>query len=183
MKIRRLFVVGFSIMFILWLVTSAHALRLSTYEWATWCYDFSTDPIAPPYVGMFSEITITPVGSAHVTRGLTGPDPRRLGYASMGVGTLTSRSQFYFDSDDELQYLSVYVKRGEVEVDSYVMAMISQVHMVNEDDGVRFYYTTTDYMDGRLIGVKTYVPEPTTMLLLGARLVGLAGFGRKKFKK
>jgi len=27
------------------------------------------------------------------------------------------------------------------------------------------------------------VPEPTTMLFLGAGLVGLAGFGRKKFKK
>jgi PEP-CTERM motif-containing protein len=27
------------------------------------------------------------------------------------------------------------------------------------------------------------IPEPTTMLLLGFGLVGLAGLGRKKFKK
>ena len=31
--------------------------------------------------------------------------------------------------------------------------------------------------------VGSAVPEPTTMLLFGAGLVGLAGFGRKKFKK
>jgi hypothetical protein len=31
--------------------------------------------------------------------------------------------------------------------------------------------------------VRSTVPEPTTMLLLGFGLVGLAGFGRKKFKK
>jgi len=32
-------------------------------------------------------------------------------------------------------------------------------------------------------GDSSPVPEPTTMLLFGAGLVGLAGFGRKKFKK
>ena len=32
-------------------------------------------------------------------------------------------------------------------------------------------------------GGQNPVPEPTTMLLFGAGLVGLAGFGRKKFKK
>ncbi len=37
--------------------------------------------------------------------------------------------------------------------------------------------------DFAVAGYTTPVPEPSTILLLGVGLVGLAGFGRKKFKK
>jgi CHRD domain/PEP-CTERM motif len=44
---------------------------------------------------------------------------------------------------------------------------------------------TSMYPGGEIRGNFTHppVPEPTTMLLFGAGLIGLAGFGRKQFKK
>jgi len=46
-----------------------------------------------------------------------------------------------------------------------------------------FIIISTVFADGNSVAELISVPEPASLFLLGVGMVGLAGFGRKKFKK
>ena len=54
-----------------------------------------------------------------------------------------------------------------------------QLHRISGTGGDFYYNKTELWAEGNPTGV----PEPATLLLLGAGLIGLAGYGRKKFLK
>ena len=60
---------------------------------------------------------------------------------------------------------------------SYSVAINGQVQ------GIAFFAGLNSRNDYAVAGYTTPVPEPSTVLLLGLGMIGLAGLGRKKFKK
>ena len=75
-------------------------------------------------------------------------------------------------------------KAKEGRVDELVKYYIEEVGKIMKDAGIMVEIvngTEGEYVD--VTGTATAVPEPTTILLLGSGLIGLAGDGRKKLLK
>jgi len=94
-----------------------------------------------------------------------------------GLGSGPSSVGFNFQSDVPLSVLSqapppgfTFINDGEVGLHAATVQLI---------DGSTITYDVV-FRDN---AAASEVPEPTTMLLLGSGLIGLAGYGRKKFFK
>jgi len=89
---------------------------------------------------------------------------------------------YYIDYPGDLPYLDSgqgEIKTFHIEVSGYTWAdIVAYDHVVKTNGDARYVFSPFSHDGGT-----NPIPEPATMLLLGTGLIGMAGIGRKKFKK
>ena len=88
----------------------------------------------------------------------------------------------YIPGDEFFDTAQGMIKKFQVSVSGYdYVDIIAYDHYIKSNN--KLQYVKTPYSHDGGSGQGNPVPEPTTMLLLGTGLIGLAGAGRKKMSK
>ena len=132
-----------------------------------WSALFNKDGInTPGQYGFFdlAGITKTDFNGGKVAYGIPAPPDTTFSFTFSLIGTNLN----LLDENSFLSLLSAPPEHGQPDPQYFI---------------ARFQGIGGESEGGSDVAIPNPVPEPTTMLLLGSGLVGLAGFGRKKFKK
>ncbi len=140
-----------------------------------------------PYIDLNSVNASTSAGGTLVLKfsevGFTGPNGFEMGIGGTTAGTVDYKG--YYSTSNTLFALSNLID----EIGPLGPGAFSGTGGGSAASGVPYSLTELVTITHRGSGLSSFdaelkaVPEPGTMMLLGSGLVGLAGWGRKKFRK